>query len=238
MSKKTKIFIFIILIVVLAVAVALFYYYSKEDQRKIERLQSSPPSTDIDSLYSSFTDSMEGLVQTKLAAIDCEPSEYYKGDSDICFVCGGLKPCFGYISVEVSRDIGMKIAPFGPSYLVGSNEFGVEEADFYSNGLASDLDCQKTLKDQLDCGEIKIVATNWNFLPKDPRLKLMLKEGRSLEDFAMSFCELKGKELKEEQGSFSCGSYHIAFIESQDLGDRVPSLEGREIIITELIYEE
>ena len=132
-KKRILILSIIIVFLILIIISSLYFYYFHFLPSKTKY------STDITDLYSSFSPYMKSEVDSRLQLLDCIPKEYYYDNSNICFVCGKIHPCFGF--GWVSREGTKKMNPKHPIFLKGkySRE---EELNFYSENIAKLLNCK------------------------------------------------------------------------------------------------
>lgn len=208
MKIRKKILILSIIFGLILIISVLFYYFYFLAQPKY--------LTDIAELYSFFTDYMKDEIGLRLQLLGCEPKKYYYDNSNFCFVCGSISPCFGYGWID--REEGMKMNPGGFPYIAGAEELEVQIADFCKDGLASEFNCKKINKDSLECEKLKFVATNKDGVFKCEEVKLILKEEIELKNFADDFCRLKEEELGEtKESSVACGEYLIGLIENREI---------------------
>ncbi len=206
MQKKTLI---LSIIIGLTLTIFIFFYFRFLVQPKY--------FTDITELYSSFTDPMKAEVGSYLQSLACEPKEYYYDNSNLCFVCGDIHTCFGYVWVD-RREEGMKRNSKYIPYIAGIEEFNVKVADFCKAGLASEFNCQKINENSLECEQIKFIATYEGGIFKCEEVRLMLKEEAELKNFANDFCRLREEEIREATESFaSCGRYRIGIRENREI---------------------
>jgi hypothetical protein len=134
--KKKNLILSIIIFFTSIIISFLYFYYSHYLPGLLEEKKYSK---DIERLYSSFTEVMKHQIDYRLKSISCEPKEYYFRNSDICFVCSKIYPCFSYNWVEL--DGGKKRNLSKLPYLMGnySNE---DMINFYSFGITKLLGCQ------------------------------------------------------------------------------------------------
>jgi len=153
--------------------------------------------TDIDKLYSSFTDYMTETVDSYLKTIGCKPKKYYYyDDSKICFVCGNTDACFGYAWVTIPE--GEKRNPKGIPLLTG-NYNKETEINFYSFGIAKLLNykcekeciCDEGIKAELERGLVTFT------FPEDVNIKEKVEKIAKLAGY---------DECKFEDKDFNCGN--------------------------------
>lgn len=213
MQKKTLILsIFLSIIVVLALIISNFLDLRRlRSQIKIEPIY----FTNIAQLYSSFPDYMGKEMDSHLQLLGCEPKGYYDDNSNICFVCNGIQPCFGYAWTIMGQARARNLKG---TYMARAEKLELRTADFCHDGLASEFNCQKVSESSLECEKIKFVATSQDGIFKCEEVKLMLKEETELKDFVDDFCKFKNEELGETiEFSPSCGRYIIGVGENKEI---------------------
>ncbi len=189
MSKKATLILLLLIVAVIIIILAVVYYAV---------LQKKPqPRTDVNELFSTMSVEMNDFISARLSWLKCEPKQYYDNGSEICFICGKGFSCFGYEwsdeeAKSGSREIGMP-AP----HLTEVDGLTVEAGDFCYQGLASLLGCQPVNNNSLDCGEINLIGDFQGEKLECQRVKIVLKQGASFNDFASHFCSTKGYEAPE-----------------------------------------
>jgi len=161
-------------------------------------------STDIEGLYSSFTDYMKETVDSRLQYLECKPTQYYEKESHICFICDTFHPCFGYGWVRMN---GQMRNPKGAPFIVEAGELNVKFVDFCYEGLASDLECKKG-KDynKVECGEVSFVNKSRGNQVACNKVKIEMKRAEDFQDFAKEFCEIKKEKIVKITESYVvCG---------------------------------
>jgi len=166
-------------------------------------------STDIEGLYSSFTDYMKTSVDPRLKWLGCEPEQYSDNGSTVCFMCDDVDACFGYGWVD-RESMGMKMNLRGLPYLINNINVGglkIKFVDFCHDGLASELECKKGNDlNRLECEQIDFINESRGNEISCDRVKMKLREEIDFKDFAQYFCKTKGEKILGTAGSYvACG---------------------------------
>lgn len=177
--KTKKILILFILAIFILIGSVLSYFYF---------LSQPKYSTNITELYSSFTDYMKETVDYRLQLLDCTPEKYYYDNSNLCFICGNIHPCFGFGWVE--RSGGRKMNPKSLFFLKG--KYSKEDTlNFYSYGIAKLLNCR--CNEECICDdEIKTEMTENEIrftFPTDTNIK------EKIEKIIKEECSVTGENL-------------------------------------------
>lgn len=209
MEKKKLIPYIAITLLIFLVSSFLYFYY-------FHFLLKPKYFTDISKLYSFFTEYMKDEVDSHLQLLNCSPKEYYYDNSNLCFVCRKMHPCFGF--GWVNRNGIEKMNPKGIPYLSRVKGFDVKIADFCEDGLASEFDCRKINENSLECENIRLISVNRDEIFKCDEIKVILREDGGFKNFAESFCKVKKEEIGKTTESLAfCGRYIIELEENKEI---------------------
>jgi hypothetical protein len=155
--KKRTLIISLIIFLVLIIAASFWYWYYFVKEKYL---------TNIEELYSLFTDYMKETVDSRLRVLDCTPKEYYYNNFSFCFVCKKIHPCFNFVWVD--REGGKKMNPYGV-YLRGKYDTETD-LNFYTFGIAKVLNCKCNQECICENG-IKLRMESVGFIPKWVRVQ-------------------------------------------------------------------